>query len=105
MPYLLQAPLPHAVNVNGKIMLTYARVKTLVGIFCTYYLTAMTPDEFTAARRSLGLSKTALATRLGVSRRTIWGWENGDVTIRPITELAMLQLISEGAALINRYKN
>ena len=41
----------------------------------------MTPTEFKAARRGLGLSQNALAARMGVTGRTIRRWEAGTIPI------------------------
>jgi DNA-binding transcriptional regulator YiaG len=38
----------------------------------------MTPAEFKALRDAWGLSQTAMADRLGVSRRAIQTWEAGE---------------------------
>ena len=38
----------------------------------------MTGPEFLAARTALGLTQGALATALGVARRTVQQWEAGD---------------------------
>lgn len=41
----------------------------------------MTPADFKAARRELGLSQNALAARMGIADRTIRRWEKGTVPI------------------------
>ena len=41
----------------------------------------MTPAEFLAARTGLGLTQGALATVIGVARRTVQHWEAADVHI------------------------
>jgi len=45
----------------------------------------MTPDEFKRRRIRLRMSFSQLAERLGVDRRTVVRWENGD---RKIPEMA-----------------
>jgi DNA-binding transcriptional regulator YiaG len=57
----------------------------------------MSPDQFRLARQSIRQTQQQLADRLGVSRRTVINWETGVYVIKPITELAMLQLISQAA--------
>ncbi len=50
----------------------------------------MTPSEYKALRKKLGLTQAGLAARLGVSRKTIIGRENG----AKITEEARLAILS-----------
>jgi DNA-binding transcriptional regulator YiaG len=40
--------------------------------------TSMTPTEILAARKTLRVSQTVLAKRLGVGRQTLWRWETGN---------------------------
>lgn len=41
----------------------------------------MTPDELRAARTAAGMSPTQAAAALGISERTYYRWEQGDVSI------------------------
>ena len=50
----------------------------------------MIPAEYKALRKKLGLTQAGLAARLGVSRKTIIGRENG----AKITEEAALAILS-----------
>ncbi len=48
----------------------------------------MTPAEFLAARTGLGLTQGALATVIGVGRRTVQSWEAEDREIpEPVARL------------------
>lgn len=47
------------------------------------------------ARRRLGLSQAELATRLGMSKNTIWEWEHGNHEPRAETRVAIDRLIEE----------
>jgi transcriptional regulator with XRE-family HTH domain len=49
----------------------------------------MTPDELRARREALGLSRYALAKRLGVAESTVSRWERG---LRRIERPEMLRL-------------
>lgn len=53
----------------------------------------MTPAEFRAARKCLGLTQAALAKRLGIRRATISDYERGVFPVPVITELAMQLLV------------
>ncbi|WP_316014678.1 hypothetical protein [Roseobacter sp. HKCCA0434] len=56
----------------------------------------MTPDEFKAARQSLGLSQRDLAARWSMGRngeRTIRRWEQGDVPVNPIAAYCITLMI------------
>jgi transcriptional regulator with XRE-family HTH domain len=59
----------------------------------------MTPAELKEARKGLGLSQQALAHELGVSLRSIAGWEAGNRNGRPakvprVAELAVQRLVA-----------
>ena len=41
----------------------------------------MTPEEFRATRKYIGLTQTELAERMGVSLRAVLHWERGTRTI------------------------
>ena len=57
----------------------------------------MTPKQFKAARRKLGLSQSALAQALGVkSDRTIRRWEDGEWPIKRQTEMAVKYMLEHG---------
>ena len=57
----------------------------------------MTPKQFKAARRKLGLSQSALAQALGVkSDRTIRRWEAGTQDIPGAAILAVKYLLEHG---------
>lgn len=38
----------------------------------------LTPEQFTAWRRSLGMSQAAAAKRLGISLSSVYGYEKGE---------------------------
>lgn len=42
-----------------------------------------------AARVESGFTQEALAEKMGVSKRTYVGWENGDVEIKPLVIFAL----------------
>lgn len=52
----------------------------------------MTPAEFKAARKALGLTINALASELRTNERTIRRWEHGDIPIPYTAVLAMKHL-------------
>lgn len=43
------------------------------------------PAQIRALRRAAGISQTGLADRLGVSLRTVQGWEGGESSMQPGT--------------------
>ena len=45
-------------------------------------ITEMTGQSLRDARQDLGLTQEQLANQLGVTLRTIWRWEKGDVPSR-----------------------
>lgn len=49
----------------------------------------MTPADFIAARRAMGLTQRALAERLGVSTRAVQHWEAGTRPVPRYAERAM----------------
>lgn len=55
----------------------------------------MTPEELIARRDALGLTAEELATRLGVSRVTVWRWEQGKRAIPSMLDLALQTLERE----------
>ncbi|PAQ03697.1 helix-turn-helix domain-containing protein [Mesorhizobium mediterraneum] len=50
------------------------------------------------ARKSLAMTKTALAKALGVNLSTVWRWEKGQLPISPVVKRALEQLVAEKAA-------
>ncbi len=57
----------------------------------------MTPGQFKAARRALGLSQNAIAKALGVkSDRTIRRWEAGDRDVPGPAEVAVESFLRHG---------
>jgi DNA-binding transcriptional regulator YiaG len=52
----------------------------------------MTPQEFKALRRAMGLTHVALARQLGVTAHSIASWENSRRRIVRRTEIAMRAL-------------
>ena len=52
----------------------------------------MTPAEFKAARKALGLTVNAIASELRTNERTIRRWERGDIPIPHTAVLAMKYL-------------
>ncbi len=61
----------------------------------------MTAAELQTARAALGLTQGALASALGVDRRTIQYWEGGDRSI-PETIARLIRLALVDAALLDR---
>jgi transcriptional regulator with XRE-family HTH domain len=57
----------------------------------------MTPDQFRATLKSLGLRQTHLAERLGVHRTTVSRWSTGDLAIPRYVEY-VLELLAQSAA-------
>ena len=58
-------------------------------------MTAMTPDDFRAARQALGLTQNACAARLGIaSGRTIRRWEKGQREIDPPAARLLADLVA-----------
>lgn len=55
----------------------------------------MTPADFRAARKSLGLTIPRLAALLGKNERTIRRWESGDWPIDKAVEMLMPRLVAE----------
>ena len=51
----------------------------------------LTPTEIRAARERLGLSQSALAHLMRVSRQAVWQWERGEA--KPSEQAAMLLAI------------
>lgn len=49
----------------------------------------MTPDEFTAARKAMGMTQTQLADQLGMRLRQIQHLEKGTAELRVIHQLAL----------------
>ena len=49
----------------------------------------MSPSEFKARRLELGLTQSALARALGVTRQAVYQWETGRRRINSILALAM----------------
>jgi len=47
------------------------------------------------ARKSLAMTKTALAKALGVNLSTVWRWEKGQLPISPVVKRAVEQLVAE----------
>ena len=56
----------------------------------------MTPTEFTAARKALAMSQSALAKAMGVTRETICRIERGE-TVPAVYQLAMWWLLHDHA--------
>jgi DNA-binding XRE family transcriptional regulator len=59
----------------------------------------MAPEEYKETRLKLGLSQTALAKRLGVSRETVNKRESGTNRITEEAALALAALISQNATV------
>lgn len=53
----------------------------------------MTPTDFTAARKHMGLTQPQLAEALGVKPRTVWGLENRADDVPRLYALAMERLL------------
>lgn len=57
---------------------------------------SMTPKEFKAARRALGLSAQGMANLLGVkSGRTVRRWEAGDRKMSPTVVFLLKKILEE----------
>ena len=54
----------------------------------------MTPDQFRATLKRLGLRQSWLAGRLGVSRTTVFRWAKGDLAV-PQYAVFALSLIEQ----------
>ncbi|MDF2143219.1 helix-turn-helix transcriptional regulator [Paenirhodobacter sp. CAU 1674] len=55
----------------------------------------MTPDEFTSARRRLGLTQVELGEILGLSRRAVQNIEAGETQrIKPLVEREIARLLA-----------
>lgn len=52
---------------------------------------SLTPASVARIRKALKLSRSDLAKRLGVSRMTIWRWENG-ITPQPVMQRLLVEL-------------
>lgn len=57
----------------------------------------LTGKELAKLRKAMGLSREALADRLGVSGVTVWRWERGESPIRKPEEIAILEVLSDGS--------
>lgn len=44
------------------------------------------------ARTTMGLTQEQFAERLGVSKKTVWNWENGKRNVKPITLIAICSI-------------
>jgi len=53
----------------------------------------MTPEAFIAARQEAGLTRADVASKLGLSERTIYRWERGDTEINRATAMALEQIL------------
>ncbi|HYO46154.1 MAG TPA: helix-turn-helix domain-containing protein [Gemmatimonadota bacterium] len=53
------------------------------------------PNRLQVARRRLGLSQAEFGARIGVSKDTIWEWENGNHEPRAQTRATVDRLIEE----------
>jgi len=49
----------------------------------------MTPEKFKKLRQLIGYSKPGLAKDMDIAVRTITRWENGDVPIPKVAEMAL----------------
>ncbi len=63
----------------------------------------MTPADFRAIRAALGMTQGGLASALGVARRTIQHWEDGDRSV-PETVARLMRLAASDAAILPRLK-
>jgi transcriptional regulator with XRE-family HTH domain len=55
----------------------------------------MRPTEFKKLRKSVGLSQSQLAQELGLYVRTISKYENDDLVIPKVTELALRYVVQQ----------
>ncbi len=62
----------------------------------------MSGDEFRKVRTAMGLSQEALSKMIDVSERGIRRWENGEVPIPKIAELAMRYLAEKHRKKVTR---
>ena len=62
----------------------------------------MSGDEFRKVRRAMGLSQDELSEMIDVSARGVRRWENGEVTIPKIAELALRYLAEKNRRKENR---
>ena len=61
----------------------------------------MTPADFRATRTALGMTQGALASALGVDRRTVQFWEAGDRAV-PETVARIMRLAGAEPGLLAR---
>ena len=52
----------------------------------------MTADEFRAIRKTKGMTQTALAQAMGISRQSVWNYETGKQPIPRLVEAFMAAL-------------
>ena len=64
-------------------------------VYSTIVVTAMIGIEFKKLRESIGLSQSQLAQRLDLYVRTISKYENDDLTIPKVTELALRYVVQQ----------
>jgi DNA-binding transcriptional regulator YiaG len=64
-------------------------------VYLTIVVTAMIGIEFKKLRKSIGLSQSQLAQRLDLYVRTISKYENDDLTIPKVTELALRYVVQQ----------
>lgn len=64
----------------------------------------MTPDDFRATLRSLGLTQAEASAVLGVSDRAIRAWMTGERTV-PIPLAKLMRLIASGVITPDQARN
>jgi transcriptional regulator with XRE-family HTH domain len=52
-------------------------------------------SELARMRKASGMTQSDLASRIGVSKTTVWKWENGAATPRRVTAARLAQLLTE----------
>ena len=57
----------------------------------------MTGQQIRRMRKELDLSQEDLAKKLGLNRRTIIRWENGEIEIGKVEEIALTAIAQERA--------
>jgi DNA-binding transcriptional regulator YiaG len=62
----------------------------------------MSGDEFRKVRKTMGLSQDELSKMIDVSERGVRRWENGEVKIPKIAELALRYLAEKNRRKENR---
>jgi len=58
----------------------------------------VTKDEFKKLRESIGYTQAKLSEEMGITIRTITRWENGEIEIPKVVELALRSIVKKETA-------